>query len=95
MKKRNASDYVKIALRGVAMGAADEVPGVSGGTIAFITGIYEELIDSINGINLSLFKSLKEKGIKGLWQDVNGPFLLSLFSGIAIGIVSLAKGIVY
>ncbi len=95
MKDRSLADYFKISLRGIAMGAADVVPGVSGGTIAFITGIYEELIDSINGINLSLFKSQKENGLKGVWADMNGPFLLSLFVGIGIGIVSLAKGIVY
>ena len=59
MNTRKIKDYVFITLKGVAMGAADVVPGVSGGTIAFISGIYEELITSINNINLGLFKSLK------------------------------------
>ena len=62
--KRNIKDYFLITLKGIAMGAADVVPGVSGGTIAFITGIYEELIDTINKIELNAFKTLKTKGIK-------------------------------
>ncbi len=75
------------------MGAADVVPGVSGGTIAFISGIYEELITSINNINLSVFKTLKRDGFKAFWIQLNGPFLLALFTGIAISVLSLAKGI--
>lgn len=73
------------------MGAADVVPGVSGGTIAFISGIYEELITSINNINLSLFKILKKEGLKVAWEKVNGNFLLALFLGIFISVLSLAK----
>ena len=61
--KRSPLDYLIISLKGMAMGAADVVPGVSGGTIAFISGIYEELIDSLNNINFSLLKTLKT-GIK-------------------------------
>ena len=55
-------DYFIIALKGVAMGAADAVPGVSGGTIAFISGIYEELISSIDKINLNVIKVWKKEG---------------------------------
>lgn len=73
------------------MGAADVVPGVSGGTIAFISGIYEELITSLNNINLSLFKTWKNEGFKPFWTQVNGKFLLALFIGIAISVFSLAK----
>ncbi len=73
------------------MGAADVVPGVSGGTIAFISGIYEELISSINAIDLSLFKTLKKEGFKSFWNKINGNFLLALFIGIFISIFSLAK----
>ena len=73
------------------MGAADVVPGVSGGTIAFISGIYEELIESIDKINFGVFKVWKTKGFKTAWQSINGTFLLALFSGIAISILSLAK----
>ncbi len=91
MKTRQLLDYVFITLKGIAMGAADVVPGVSGGTIAFISGIYEELITSINNINLSLFTTLKKEGFKSFWEKANGNFLLALFSGIFISVLSLAK----
>tara|TARA_B110000046_G_scaffold183131_1_gene218597 strand:+ start:5957 stop:6853 length:897 start_codon:yes stop_codon:yes gene_type:complete len=77
----------------MAMGAADVVPGVSGGTIAFISGIYEELIGSLNNINFSLLKNLKNEGFKSTWKKVNGPFLLALLSGVFVSIISLAKGV--
>lgn len=91
--KRNIKDYFLITLKGIAMGAADVVPGVSGGTIAFIAGIYEELIDTINKIDFNVFKTAKQKGIKYAWHCINGNFLTALFLGIAISIISLAKGI--
>lgn len=78
-------------LKGIAMGAADAVPGVSGGTIAFISGIYEELITTINNINLDLFKTLRKQGFKAAWKQLNGNFLLALLSGIFISILSLMK----
>ena len=90
---RSIKDYVIIGLKGMAMGAADVVPGVSGGTIAFISGIYEELLTSISNVNLSLFKTLKVDGFKAAWKQLNGNFLLSLFVGIFISIFSLAKAI--
>jgi putative membrane protein len=77
----------------MAMGAADVVPGVSGGTIAFISGIYEELIDSLNNINFSLLKTLKTEGIKNTWNQANGNFLLALLSGVFVSIISLSKGV--
>lgn len=82
-------------LKGIAMGAADVVPGVSGGTIAFITGIYEKLIGSINEINFGLIKVFKENGIKAVWNKINGTFLTFLFAGIFISIASLSKLIKY
>jgi len=75
------------------MGAADVVPGVSGGTIAFISGIYEELIGTLNNINFSLLKHLKSEGLKSTWKKANGPFLLALLTGVFVSIVSLAKGV--
>lgn len=90
---RNLKDYIVVGLKGMAMGAADVVPGVSGGTIAFISGIYEELLGSISNINLSLLKTLKQEGIKAAWKQLNGNFLASLFVGIFISIISLAKAI--
>lgn len=80
--QRRFSDYVVISLKGIAMGAADAVPGVSGGTIALISGIYEELITTISGINLSLFKTLKKEGAIAFWKQLNGNFILSLLLGI-------------
>lgn len=73
------------------MGAADVVPGVSGGTIAFISGIYEEFVESISSINLNTIKVLRSEGIKAAWQQINGNFLLSILIGIGISIISLAK----
>ena len=73
------------------MGAADIVPGVSGGTIALITGIYEELIESIRRIDLSLFKILFKDGIKKFWSKLNGNFLLTIYLGITAAVFSLAN----
>jgi putative membrane protein len=84
-------DYLLVLLKGIAMGAADVVPGVSGGTIAFISGIYQELIDSINNVNFSAFKNLRKNGIKATWAALNGNFLLSLLTGIAISVLSFSK----
>lgn len=91
--QRRFLDYLVITFKGIAMGAADVVPGVSGGTIAFISGIYEELLESIDKVNLSVFKVWKNDGFKSAWNSINGKFLLALFSGIAISILSLAKAI--
>lgn len=87
IQKKNIS----IILKGMAMGAADVVPGVSGGTIAFITGIYEELITSISNINFSLIGILRKDGFAAFWEKINGNFLLSLLIGILISIFSLMK----
>ncbi len=73
------------------MGAADVVPGVSGGTIAFISGIYEELIESIDKFNLNVLKLWRTQGFYAAWTSFNGSFLLALFLGIAMSILSLAK----
>ncbi|CAM4036963.1 MULTISPECIES: DUF368 domain-containing protein [Flavobacterium] len=84
-------DYLLITLKGIAMGAADVVPGVSGGTIAFISGIYQELIDSINSINYSAIKNVRKKGIKETWNSINGNFLISLVLGIALSVLTFSK----
>lgn len=83
--------YLLVALKGVAMGAADVIPGVSGGTIAFITGIYQELISSLNSIGLKSLKLLLKGRIGEFWREINGNFLLSLFSGILLSIFTLAR----
>ena len=91
-KKKN---YLLLVLRGCAMGAADVIPGVSGGSIAFITGIYEELINSIRSVDLQALRLLVTLKFKEFWKHINGNFLISVVAGIAISIFSLAKLMTY
>lgn len=77
------------------MGGADVVPGVSGGTIAFITGIYQELLDSIKSVNMGALTLLKKGRLKDFWQYVNGSFLLVLLAGVATSFLTFAKLVVY
>ncbi len=93
--KHSIKEYLVIALKGVGMGAADVVPGVSGGTIAFITGIYEELVTSIKSINIAAARTLFKEGLKSFWQDINGSFLFFLVAGILVSVLSLAKVLEY
>lgn len=95
MMNRKLKDYGLLLLKGMGMGAADVVPGVSGGTIAFIVGIYEELINSIKSINASTLKLLFTGQIASFWKAINANFLLSIVTGIGISIFSLAKLITY
>ena len=91
----NFSRYIVLALKGCAMGMADVVPGVSGGTIAFISGIYEELLDSIRSVNTTALKLLLKLRLGEFWRHVNGSFLLPVLLGIAIAIFSLARLMTY
>lgn len=95
MPQRSFLQYLLITAKGLAMGAADVVPGVSGGTIAFISGIYEELIETIHKLDLSFFKIWKKEGFLKAWRHYNLSFLLALFSGIFISILSFAKLILW
>lgn len=88
-------DYLLITLKGIAMGAADVVPGVSGGTIAFISGIYQELIDSIDNFNFSVIKGIRKNGLIVTWAAINGNFLIALLIGIGISILTFSKIITY
>ena len=72
------------------MGAADVVPGVSGGTIALISGIYQELLESISKIGLQAVQILFKQGLPAAWKHINGWFLLVLFSGIVTSAVLLS-----
>ena len=92
---RTKRGFVGVAARGILMGAADAVPGVSGGTIAFITGIYEELIYSLKQCGVSALKILFQKGLKSTWQHINGGFLLALFSGIVVSVLSISGVVLY
>lgn len=84
-------NYLMVTVKGICMGAADVIPGVSGGTIAFMTGIYENLVGSINSINTEAVRLLFTGKIRQFWRHINGNFLLSLVAGILISILSLAK----
>lgn len=77
------------------MGAADVVPGVSGGTIALITGIYETLINSINSFSFGLIQVWRSSGIIAVFKKVNGPFLATLLAGILTSIFSISKVLSY
>jgi putative membrane protein len=82
-------------LKGMAMGAADVVPGVSGGTVAFITGIYDELLLSINSVDAEAFRLLLKFRIADFWKKINGNFLTVLLAGIATSLLSLAKLMIF
>jgi putative membrane protein len=79
---------IALMLKGFAMGIAEIIPGVSGGTIAFITGIYEELIDTIKSFGPHLISVLRKQGVSAFWTAINGSFLLKLIMGMLLGIVS-------
>ena len=85
-------DYFLVYLKGVAMGAADVVPGVSGGTIAFITGIYETWVEALSRINFTAFRLWREQGFKAAWDYIHGTFMLALVAGILTAILTLAHG---
>lgn len=87
---RSLKDYALITLKGMGMGAADVVPGVSGGTIAFITGIYDELLSSLRNCNPAALLVLKNHGIQAFWQHINGNFLIALFGGVLISLKTFA-----
>ena len=89
--ERKLKDYAVLMLKGMGMGAADVVPGVSGGTIAFIVGIYDELINSIKSINLESLKLFFSGKWAAFWKKINGNFLFFLLAGIGISVFSLAK----
>lgn len=92
MKKE--ANFLGIALKGLAMGIAEVIPGVSGGTIAFISGIYERLIQSIRTmLGPEVFNAWKEGGWAGAWKAIDGTFLAYLLSGMAIGLISGVFGV--
>lgn len=87
---RTLKDYLFILLKGLCMGAADVVPGVSGGTIAFITGIYDEWLSSLKRCTPAVLLRLKREGFVKTWQYINGNFLVALFGGILISLKTFA-----
>ena len=91
MRSRSTFDFIKLFFKGIFMGIADAMPGVSGGTIALLVGIYEELIKSISELNISLFYDLKKNGFNSFWKKLNGNFLLVLSLGVGISLISFVK----
>ncbi|MFC4635721.1 DUF368 domain-containing protein [Dokdonia ponticola] len=92
---RSIFSYILILFKGMAMGAADVVPGVSGGTIAFISGIYQELIETIDRLDFGVISFWRKQGFKKMFSHYNLGFLISLFLGVFISILSLANLISY
>ena len=90
---RRLKDYLVVSLKGACMGAADVIPGVSGGTIAFIMGIYDEFVGSIAKVDSQAVQLLMKGKLRDFWKHVNGNFLLSLFAGIGVSVVVLADPI--
>jgi len=84
-----------VFLRGIAMGAADIVPGVSGGTIAFITGIYFRLLEAVNAIPVAVFRHFFRGQFRAFWNAIDGTFLVCLLAGILASIATLASAISY
>lgn len=93
--QRSLMSYILLALKGMLMGAADVVPGVSGGTVAFMTGIYEELIASLRRCGPQALVVLFKQGPVAAWRYVNGTFLAVLVSGILLSIALIARTVLY
>ena len=89
--RRSFLDYLIISVKGMAMGAADVVPGVSGGTIAFISGIYEELIRTISNVDLGLLRTWKQEGFSKMWEELNGNFIVALLTGILFSVFTVMR----
>ena len=89
--RRTFADYLGISARGFCMGVADVVPGVSGGTMAFILGVYEELLDAVHAVNVRFLRALVTFRFKEALADFPYPFLIALVTGIMVAIFSLAR----
>ena len=87
---RKFKDYLLVSVKGACMGAADVIPGVSGGTIAFIMGIYDEFVGSIARVDSEAVKLLLKGRLRDFWKHINGSFLLAIVAGIGVSVVSLA-----
>ena len=92
---KNNSSFLTLAFKGMAMGIAEVIPGVSGGTIAFITGIYEKLLNTIKAFHPSLVGTFKKEGINGVWETINGTFLVTLLIGMATGVIVGVFGVTH
>ena len=91
MRSRTKSDYLILFFKGVFMGIADAMPGISGGTIALLVGIYEELVNTISRLNLHIISEFKIRDFNSFWKKINGNFLITLILGISISLISFVK----
>ena len=91
MRSRTKSDYLILFFKGVFMGIADAMPGISGGTIALLVGIYEELVNTISRLNLHIISEFKIRDFSSFWKKINGNFLITLILGISISLISFVK----
>jgi putative membrane protein len=89
--QRGSREYALLSLKGGLMGLADTVPGVSGGTVALVTGIYEELIKSLARIGPARLKDFRDAGMGGFWRSINGSFLLAVFGGLLVVVLTVAE----
>ena len=94
-QKRSWLNFLTLWVKGMMMGAADAVPGVSGGTVAFMTGIYQELIYSLNQCGPKALSVLINNGIKDAWRHINGPFLVTLLGGILFSLLTLSSLVLF
>ena len=86
-----ATQFLTLFLKGLAMGAANVIPGVSGGTIALVTGIYERLINAIKSCDLTAIKLVLQRRFADAWNHVDGTFLAAVMIGVIVSIISLAR----
>ena len=84
-------NYIVLFLKGIGIGAANVIPGVSGGTIALVTGIFEKLIDSLKSIDITAFRFLIKGEFRKFSEHVNLDFLLTVFGGIFVSILTFAR----
>ena len=91
MRSRTKSDYLILFFKGVFMGIADAMPGISGGTIALLVGIYEELVNTISRLNLHIISEFKIRDFNSFWKKINGNFLITLILGVSISLISFVK----
>lgn len=91
MRSRTKSDYLILFFKGVFMGIADAMPGISGGTIALLVGIYEELVNTISRLNFRIISEFRIRDFNSFWKKINGNFLITLILGISISLISFVK----
>ncbi|HEX6890542.1 MAG TPA: DUF368 domain-containing protein, partial [Chryseolinea sp.] len=88
---RRLKDYILLYVKGLSMGVADVIPGMSGGSVAFITGIYSEMVHALRSIDREAFELVTKKRFRDCWTKINGNFLVALFAGIVTSLLTIAR----